>query len=249
VFNVLPLKSTISLQGNLDEVQLNAILMSIAASLGVESVMIECSGFDQIKRRQAGRRAPVSMTFTVYVDSDKQQQISDLIGSEEFSNLLTAQLDTNGITASVASVGKVQVNIDQQTAVGTVALVDGMYWVVNCPQGYLLVNDTAPGNCFTCERGTYSISPFEGCAEACSVRVCNECPEGAECDGGQDLIVAHHFQPKHGTWMVEPSLVLTGGEMLRYRLRGCDEGYKLILRQASSYTRDKCEMCEFGNSH
>jgi hypothetical protein len=246
VFNVSPLKSTISLEGSLDEVQLNAIRRSIAASLGVEFEMVECNGFDQMRRRQAGRRAPVSMTFTVYVDSDKQQQISDLIGSEEFSNLLRGQLDTNGITASVASVGKVQVNLNQQTAVGTVALVDGMYRVVNCPQGYLLVNDTAPGHCFTCERGTYSISPFEGCAETCSVRVCNECPEGAECSGGQDPVVANHFQPKHGTWMVEPSPVLTGGEMLRYRLTGCPEGYKLIRRQANSYTRDKCEMCEFG---
>jgi hypothetical protein len=177
VFNVSPLKSTISLEGSLDEVQLNAIRRSIAASLGVEFEMVECNGFDQMRRRQAGRRAPVSMTFTVYVDSDKQQQISDLIGSEEFSNLLRGQLDTNGITASVASVGKVQVNLNQQTAVGTVALVDGMYRVVNCPNGYLLVNDTAPGNCFTCERGTYSICPFEGCAETCSVRVCNECSE------------------------------------------------------------------------
>ena len=38
----------------------------------------------------------------------------------------------------------------------------------------------------------------------------------------------------------------TGGTMLRYRLSECGEGFRLIRGQVSSYTRDKCEMCEFG---
>jgi hypothetical protein len=90
VFNVSPLKSTISFEGNLEECQLNAVLKSVAASLSRESEMVECNGFEQIRRRQAGRRAPVIMTFTVYVESDKKQQISDFIGSEEVGNLFTS---------------------------------------------------------------------------------------------------------------------------------------------------------------
>ena len=245
VFNVLPLQSTMMLQGDLNEAHLGIIIKSIAESLGVDSGMVECDGFDQLSRRQVGRRAPVSMTFKVYVDSEQKNKISDLIQSDRFSELLADQLDHNDVMASVDSVGKVQVNTDKEASVGTVALVDGTYQLVDCPRGYLLVNDTIPGSCLTCERGTYSIDPFEGCSEACSVRLCNECPEGADCSGGQDRTVENHFQPRHGTWTVEPTNV-TDGRMLRYRLSSCDAGYKLIRSEASSYTRDKCEKCEFG---
>ena len=34
--------------------------------------------------------------------------------------------------------------------------------------------------------------------------------------------------------------------MLRHGLSECEAGFKLIRGQASSYTRDKCEMCELG---
>ena len=56
----------------------------------------------------------------------------------------------------------------------------------------------------------------------------------------------NHFQPRHGTWVLEPTQIPSGGEMLRYRLSTCEEGYSLIRGQIDSYTRDKCDMCEVG---
>ena len=173
--------------------------------------------------------------------------MSNLIESDSFSDLLAEELIKNDISAAVKEVEKVQVNMQQGASVGTVALVDGVYRVVNCPPGFLLVNETVPGTCLPCERGTYSIDPFEGCSGSCRVRLCNECPEGAICSGGQDSHVPNHFQSRDGAqWEIEPTPIHTGGTMMRYRLSECGEGFRLIRGQASSYTQDKCEICEFG---
>ena len=57
----------------------------------------------------------------------------------------------------------------------------------------------------------------------------------------------NHFQSRDGAqWVIEAVPIPTGGTMLRYRLSECEAGFRLIRGQASSYTRDKCEMCEFG---
>lgn len=109
------------------------------------------------------------------------------------------------------------------------------------------MNETDPGSCMPCERDTYSTSPFEGCTDSCSVRLCNECPEGATCSGGLDENVENHFQPKNGVWEVEATALPLGGEMLRYRVSQCQEGYKLLREGSSgSYTRDQCQVCEYG---
>jgi hypothetical protein len=235
------------LDGKLDETQLQNIKKSFADTLGVPPEMVECDGFDPSGARRTSRRAPVSITFKVYVDPAQQAAVSNLIESDRFSDLLAAELIKNDVAAAVTGVGKVQVNAQQDEAVGMVALVDGVYRVVDCPQGFLLVNDTVPGSCLPCERGTYSISPVEGCADLCDVRLCNECPEGAMCSGGQEELVENHFQSRDGAqWVIEAVPIPTGGAMLRYRLSECEAGFRLIRGQASSYTRDKCEMCEFG---
>ena len=111
------------------------------------------------------------------------------------------------------------------------------------------MNETLPGSCMPCERETYSTSPFEGCTDSprvCSVRLCNECPEGATCSGGLDEDVSNHFRSKHGVWDLEATALPLGGEMLRYRLSQCQQGYKLLRESSGSYTRDHCEVCEYG---
>ena len=53
----------------------------------------------------------------------------------------------------------------------------------------------------------------------------------------------NHFQSRDGAqWVIEAAPIPTGGTMLRYRLSECEAGFRLIRGQASSYTRDKCEM-------
>jgi len=70
--------------------------------------------------------------------------------------------------------------------------------------------------------------------------------QGAVCSGGLDDDVENHFQPLSGTWLQESTVLPTGAVMLRFRLSECEEGFKLIRGQINTYTRDKCEECEFG---
>ena len=91
------------LNGDVTKDNLDDITRSIAAALGVDPSLIEISGFDA--RRQSSRRAPVSITFRLFVDADKRNAISALIESESFSNNLATELGRQNIQASVASTG------------------------------------------------------------------------------------------------------------------------------------------------
>ena len=93
------------LDGDLTEDNLEGIIRSLAASLGVDPSLIEIPGFATVTRRQSSRRAPVSITFKLFVDAKKQSEISALIQSESFSNILAEALKNEEIQASVASTG------------------------------------------------------------------------------------------------------------------------------------------------
>jgi len=91
------------LNGDVTKDNLDGIIRSIAAALGVDPSLIEIPGFDA--RRQSSRRAPVSITFRLFIDADKQKAISAIIESESFSNKLAMELGRQNIQASVASTG------------------------------------------------------------------------------------------------------------------------------------------------
>ena len=93
------------LEGNVTEDNLDAIIRSIAETLGVDPSLIEIPGFSS--RRQPSRRAPVSITFKLFVDAEKQKEISALIESGAFSDILAKKLNKQDITASVVSSGTV----------------------------------------------------------------------------------------------------------------------------------------------
>ena len=93
------------LEGKVTEDNLDAIIRSIAETLGVDPSLIEISGFST--RRQPSRRAPVSITFKMFVDAEKQKEISALIESGAFSDILAKKLNKQDITASVVSSGTV----------------------------------------------------------------------------------------------------------------------------------------------
>jgi len=94
------------------------------------------------------------------VDPAHQAAVINLMESDRFSALLEAELSNNDVSAEVTGVGKVQVNVQQDEAVGMVSLVDGVYRVVDCPQGFLLVNDSVPGSCLPCERAHIQSAPL-----------------------------------------------------------------------------------------
>ena len=246
VFGVDVLESTMVLEGDVTTDDLKGITASIAILLGVEDTLIEIRAFDNSKRN--GRRVPVTIAFKAFVDSSKKGQVISIMEHDDFSSRLTQEISKHDINAAVTSIGTPEVIVVGDRDVGTVTLVNGAYRVTDCPRGYLLTNDSIPGSCFLCERGTYSINPVEGCTSMniCKPRGCNECPQGAVCSGGLDRDVSNHFRPKSGLWELQTMSVVTGGEMLRYRLSECPEGHTLTRGQGSAYTRDECNVCEFG---
>ena len=93
------------LEGNVTEDNLDAIIQSIATSLRIDPSLIEIPGFSTQKR--PSRRAPVSITFKLFVDAEKQKEISALIESGAFSDILAKNLNKQDIKASVVSSGTV----------------------------------------------------------------------------------------------------------------------------------------------
>jgi len=91
------------LEGNVTEDNLDAIIRSIAETLGVDPSLIEIPGFST--RWQSSRRAPVSITFKLFVDAEKQREICALIESGAFSDILAKNLNKQDITAFVVSSG------------------------------------------------------------------------------------------------------------------------------------------------
>jgi len=91
------------LNGDVTRDNLDGIIRSIAAALSVDPSLVEIIGVDA--RRQISRRAPVSITFRLFVHADKQNAISAIIESESFSNNLAMELDRQNIQATVASTG------------------------------------------------------------------------------------------------------------------------------------------------
>ena len=89
------------LNGDVTKDNLDGIIRSIAAALRVDPSLIEILG----SRRQSSRRAPVSITFRLFVDADKKNEISALIESGSFSNNLAMELGRQNIQASVVSTG------------------------------------------------------------------------------------------------------------------------------------------------
>jgi len=91
------------LNGDVTKDNLDGIIRSIAAALRVDPSLIEIPGLGS--RRQSSRRAPVSITFRLFVDADKKNEISALIESGSFSNNLAMELGRQNIQASVVSTG------------------------------------------------------------------------------------------------------------------------------------------------
>jgi hypothetical protein len=61
--------------------------------------------------------------------------------------------------------------------------INGVYILVACPRGYLLVNTTVDTQeCYECKFSTYTVDMFADCSDSlCGKRDCANCPIGVEC--------------------------------------------------------------------
>jgi hypothetical protein len=107
--------------------------------------------------------------------------------------------------------------------------------LIDCPPGSLIVNaSTESQTCLLCPPGKYSLNPLDNCGkEACVERECNQCPVGAQCNGGS------HFQPLvlGSVWEQQAT-----GAVTKNRLELCPSGHVLV-RSPDRPENDECVKC------
>lgn len=93
------------LNGDLDRDNLADIADSIADSIGLPVSLVEIDPASFTDRRSA-RREPISLTFRLYVDSTKEEEIKRMVGSGSFATILAENLDHRGVHASISGIGE-----------------------------------------------------------------------------------------------------------------------------------------------
>jgi hypothetical protein len=118
---------------------------------------------------------------------------------------------------------------------GTWVMRSGQMSLLDCPQGFLVVNASADTQtCLACTASTYSLQPTDNCGkDSCVDRECQKCPIGASCKG------KNHFEPlvAGSEWKRT-----VDGATVKMRLKSCPSGYVLVRNQ-NRPENDECVKC------
>lgn len=93
------------LSGDLDEGNLADISDSIADSCGLPVSLVEIDPAAFADRRSA-RREPISVTFRLFVDSSKEEEIKRMVDTGSFASILAEELHGRGVSATLSSMGE-----------------------------------------------------------------------------------------------------------------------------------------------
>ena len=123
-------------------------------------------------------------------------------------------------------------------SIGQWIISDGMYQLVECPNGYQLVNYAVLGTfshdnqrCLACSAGEYILNTSNPGV------TCQPCPIGAICNGDSLIGLVND-----STWQADPR----SGQ---YILKACPPGYELLNLGATgqfAYTSQQCRLCLAG---
>lgn len=120
----------------------------------------------------------------------------------------------------------------------------GVYHLVDCPDGRLVVNDTIQKQtCAACPANSYSVNPLDDCGSSyCIERPCNTCPAGLVCSGGSSVVSALPTDGSRWDQVVEKSSL--GKTTTRLRVIQCGAGHVLV--RGKSPDQDACVPCPAG---
>jgi hypothetical protein len=160
-----------------DSSDMDGIVRSLAASLGVDPSFIVVGDVSEARRGQ------LKLFFQIFADESTAEEISQRMG-DGFMKSFTANLAVAGINATITpNLNTVTKEKKRQGEVWK--LENGKYVLKSCPVGFLLINSTIETQtCKECETGTYAISYDYGCdaeAKLCDTRECAPCANGATC--------------------------------------------------------------------
>ena len=218
VFKEAAIEGSLSIAGDIDD--MDAILESLAATLGVDPSMIVLGDVSEARRGQ------LEISFQIFADESFVEAISQNMG-DGLMESLASNLAKAGVNATISPSFK-PVNKEKKREGEVWKLEDGVYILKSCPMGFLLINSTiATQTCKECEPGTYVISYEYGCgATVCDSRACLPCANGATCYKGSSE-VWQHFVPKAlelGGTVLPWVTVITGGTR---RILFCDQDSKV----------------------
>jgi hypothetical protein len=122
----------------------------------------------------------------------------------------------------------------------------GVYHLVDCPEGSLVVNDTVQKQtCAACPANSYSVNPVDDCGSSyCIERPCNTCPAGLVCSGGSSVVSALPTDGSKWDRVVEESSLVEEGSTTRLRVSQCGAGHVLV--RGKSPDQDACVPCPTG---
>ena len=183
------IEGSLSIAG--DSSDMDGIVRSLAASLGVDPSFIVVGDVSEARRGQ------LKLFFQIFADESTAEEISQRMG-DGFMKSFTANLAVAGINATITPDLKT-VTKEKKRQGEVWKLENGKYVLKSCPVGFLLINSTIETQtCKECETGTYAISYDYGCdaeAKLCDTRECAPCANGATCTRGNSP-VWEHFLPK-----------------------------------------------------
>jgi hypothetical protein len=207
LFKQAAIEGSLSIDGDISNME--AIVRSLAAALGVDQSMIVLGDVGKARRGQ------YQISFQIFADDSLAEAISQNMG-DNFMSSFTSKLLEEGVTATITPVFK-PVNREKKREGEVWELEDGEYVLKSCPVGFLLINSTIETQtCKECETGTYTISYDYGCdsqTKLCDNRACLPCANGATCRKGSSP-VWEHFVPNPlllGSKILPWVTVITGG--------------------------------------
>jgi hypothetical protein len=201
------IEGSLSIVGDSSDV--DDIVRSLAASLGVEASIIVLGDVSEARRGQ------LKLFFQIFADESTAEEILRRM-DDGFMKTFTANLAEAGINATITPDLK-PVTKEKKREGEVWKLENRKYVLKSCPVGFLLINSTIETQtCKECETGTYAISYDYGCdakAKLCESRACLPCANGATCNRGSSPLW-EHFLPKPlllGSTVLPWVTVITGG--------------------------------------
>jgi hypothetical protein len=128
-----------------------------------------------------------TVKFRLFSDAHRVAEIYADIRARQYANVTAAlsQFFPNG-TLALDNSGMNPVEMSTMTIrlPGELWIdIDGVFTLLACPKGYLLVNATVDTQeCYECPMSTYTVDMFADCSDSvCGNRDCTKCPVGVEC--------------------------------------------------------------------
>ena len=218
-----PIFDNSAVEGNLaldgDPNDLDAIIASLAATLGVDPASLVLGEISE-----SSRRASLQIAFELFADQSELEALSAALSSPDLMDALAANLASQNITASVGVTSTVRLAEKREGEVWQQK--NGVFVLTACPPGFLLINTTLETQeCKECEQGTFLIFSEDGCQVpasngnpdewlgGCDNRACIACADGASCSKGS-METWRHFVPKalqlDGVVLPRVSVIVSG---------------------------------------